>query len=60
MATKMGFDTGTGLKVDGVTYSFPVGGATMVVGDSTDIKLHLQELVLIVHSLINTRRLWYW
>jgi len=32
-----GFDTGTSLKVDGVTYSFPVGGATMVVGDSTDI-----------------------
>ena len=25
------------LKVDGVTYSFPVGGATMVVGDSTDL-----------------------
>jgi len=34
---KMGFDTGTGLVVDGVTYTFPVGGATMVVGDSTDI-----------------------
>jgi len=33
----MGFDTGTGLTVDGVTYTFPVGGATMVVGDSTDI-----------------------
>ena len=32
-----GFDTGTSLKVDGVTYTFPVGGATMVVGDSTDI-----------------------
>ena len=32
-----GFDTGTSLKVDGVTYSFPLGGATMVVGDSTDI-----------------------
>ena len=32
-----GFDTGTTLKVDGVTYSFPVGGATMVVGDATDI-----------------------
>ena len=29
--------TGTGLTVDGVTYTFPVGGATMVVGDSTDI-----------------------
>jgi len=25
------------LKVDGVTYTFPVGGATMVVGDSTDL-----------------------
>ena len=34
---KMGFDTGTGLVVDGVTYSFPVGGATMVVGDATDV-----------------------
>ena len=31
----MGFDSGTSLVVDGVTYSFPVGGATMVVGDST-------------------------
>jgi len=33
----MGFDSGTKLNVDGVTYSFPVGGATMVVGDSTDL-----------------------
>jgi len=33
----MGFDTGTSLVVDGVTYSFPLGGATMVVGDATDI-----------------------
>ena len=33
----MGFDTGTALVVDGVTYSFPVGGASMVVGDSTDL-----------------------
>jgi len=32
-----GFDTGTSLKVDGVTYSFPVGGASMIVGDSTDL-----------------------
>jgi len=32
-----GFDTGTSLKVDGVTYTFPLGGATMVVGDATDI-----------------------
>ena len=37
MGGKMGFDTGTSLVVDGVTYSFPVGGATMVVGDSTDL-----------------------
>ncbi len=37
MGTTMGFDTGSGLTVDGVTYTFPVGGATMVVGDSTDI-----------------------
>ena len=33
----MGFDSGTSLVVDGVTYTFPVGGATMVVGDSTDL-----------------------
>jgi len=33
----MGFDSGTALVVDGVTYSFPVGGASMVVGDSTDL-----------------------
>ena len=37
----MGFDSGTGLVVDGVTYSFPVGGASMVVGDSTDLSLSL-------------------
>ena len=37
MGTKMGFDSGTPLVVDGVTYSFPVGGASMVVGDSTDL-----------------------
>ena len=37
MGTKMGFDSGTSLVVDGVTYTFPVGGATMVVGDSTDV-----------------------
>ena len=40
MATVMGFDGGTDdspLKVDGVTYSFPVGGASMIVGDSTDL-----------------------
>jgi len=34
---KFGFDTGTSLTVDGVTYSFPVGGASMIVGDSTDL-----------------------
>ena len=33
----MGFDKGNGLVVDGVTYTFPLGGATMVVGDSTDL-----------------------
>ena len=40
MAGVMGFDGGTAdspLKVDGVTYTFPVGGATMIVGDSTDL-----------------------
>jgi len=37
MGGKMGFDTGTSLTVDGVTYSFPVGGASAIVGDSTDL-----------------------
>ena len=37
IGSTMGFDSGTTLRVDGVTYSFPVGGATMVVGDATDI-----------------------
>ena len=35
----MGFDSGKQLVVDGVTYSFPVGGASMVVGDSTDLSV---------------------
>ncbi len=30
-------DTGSSLTVDGVTYSFPVGGVSMVVGSDTDI-----------------------
>ena len=33
----MGFDTGSSLQVDGVTYSFPVGGLSMIVGADTDI-----------------------
>ena len=33
----MGYDTGAALSVDGVTYSFPVGGINMVVGNDTDI-----------------------
>ena len=37
MSGAMGFDSDTKLNVDGVTYTFPVGGATMMVGDSTDI-----------------------
>jgi hypothetical protein len=37
LGSTMGFDTGTSLVVDGVTYTFPVGGAPMVVGDSTDL-----------------------
>jgi len=39
LGTKMGFDGGSsgGLVVDGVTYTFPLGGATMIVGDSTDL-----------------------
>jgi len=30
-------DTSDGLTLDGLTYTFPVGGATVMVGDSTDI-----------------------
>ena len=37
LSKAMGFDEGTNLNVDGVVYSFPVGGATMIVGDATDI-----------------------
>ena len=37
VGTEMGFDSGTGLVVDGITYSFPVGSASAVVGDATDI-----------------------
>jgi len=37
LGAAMGFDSLNALVVDGVTYSFPVGGATMVVGDSTDV-----------------------
>ena len=33
----MAFDTGSSLSVDGVTYSFPLGGLSMVVGADTDI-----------------------
>jgi len=33
----MAFDTGASLSVDGVAYSFPLGGASMVVGNDTDI-----------------------
>ena len=37
-ATAMGLDATKGvLTVDGVAYSFPVGGATVLVGDATDI-----------------------
>jgi len=33
----MAFDTGANLAVDGVTYSFPLGGLSMIVGNDTDI-----------------------
>ena len=34
----MGLDANSGvMTVDGVTYSFPVGGASVIVGDATDI-----------------------
>jgi len=37
-ATALGFDATQGvLTVDGVTYSFPVGGASVIVGDATDV-----------------------
>ena len=37
-ATIMGYDATSGkLKVDGISYSFPVGGATVVVGDTTAV-----------------------
>ena len=33
-----GFDaTADAMEVDGITYTFPVGGMTMLVGDSTDV-----------------------
>jgi len=31
------FDTGSSLSVDGVTYSFPLGGVSMIVGNDTDV-----------------------
>ena len=33
----MAFDTGASLQVDGVTYSFPLGGVSMIVGNDTDL-----------------------
>jgi len=37
-STVMGFQgTSDGMVVDGITYTFPLGGATVVVGDTTDI-----------------------
>jgi len=33
----LAFDTGSSLSVDGITYSFPVGGASMIVGVDTNI-----------------------
>ena len=37
-ASIMGFQsTSDALSVDGITYTFPLGGATVVVGDTTDI-----------------------
>ena len=58
MATVMGFDGGTTdspLKVDGVTYTFPVGGATMIVGDSTDLSA-LFTAVSYTHLTLPTNR----
>ena len=36
-ANPFDYDTGAALSVDGVTYSFPVGGISMVTGFDTDI-----------------------
>jgi hypothetical protein len=37
-ATIMGYQaTGDKMMVDGITYTFPLGGATVVIGDTTDI-----------------------
>ena len=36
-AFDMGDGSGGALTVDGLTYTFPVGGATIMVGDATDI-----------------------
>ncbi len=37
-ATIMGYQaTGSKMVVDGITYTFPLGGATVLVGDTTDI-----------------------
>ena len=37
-AAIMGYQaTGDAMMVDGITYTFPLGGATVVVGDTTDI-----------------------
>ena len=37
-ASIMGYQaTGDAMNVDGITYSFPLGGATVLVGDTTDI-----------------------
>merc|ERR1712054_118094 len=37
-ATIMGYQaTGGKMMVDGITYTFPLGGATVVIGDTTDI-----------------------
>jgi hypothetical protein len=33
----MALDTGAALSVDGVTYSFPLGGVSMIVGNDTDL-----------------------
>ena len=35
----MAFDTGAGLTVDGITYSFPVNGVAMTVGVDTDLSV---------------------
>ena len=48
----LNFDSTTNaLTLDGLTYSFPLGGATVLVGDNTDVSAVYLELALTALSL---------